>query len=68
MANQPNQEAVVEAARALGSEFTRDDVAEKLGVERQKMRNGWRAAKQAGQIEKIGENADGTNLFKVAST
>jgi hypothetical protein len=65
MADSPTQEQVLDAARSLDEGFTRDQVAEKLGVERQKMRQSWRAAKQAGQLEKVGENAEGTNIFKV---
>ncbi len=66
MADSPTQEEVLEAARSIEGAFTRDQVAEKLGVERQKMKQSWRAAKQAGELEKVGEDADGNNTFKVA--
>ncbi len=60
------QEAVIEAAKSIDGQFTRDDVAGKLGIERSDMKPSWKAAKDAGQIEKVGQNSDGENLFKVA--
>ena len=67
MADSPTQEEVLEAARSLGGEFTRAAVAEKLGVPRREMRESWQEAKRAGQLEKVGEDAEGTKLFKLAS-
>jgi hypothetical protein len=60
------EEAVVEAAKTIDGEFTRDDVAGKLGIERSEMKPSWKAAKDSGKIEKVGQNSDGENLFKVA--
>ena len=56
IAEQPTQEQVLEAARALDrDEFTRQDVADKLGTEVSEMQSGWKAAKQANRLEKVRE-------------
>jgi hypothetical protein len=68
MSETPTTEQVVDAARSIGGEFTRDDVAEKLGIERSEMKPSWKAAKDAGQIEKVRSDADGQNYFRVAAT
>ena len=66
MAGETTQEEVLAAARALGrDEFTREDVAEKLGTEVSTMQPGWKAAKQADRLEKVRE-AGGTNYFRLA--
>ena len=66
MAEETTQEEVLAAARALGrDEFTREDVAEKLGTEVSTMQPGWKAAKQADRLEKVRE-ADGKNYFRLA--
>ncbi len=51
--SQPTQDQVLEAARSIGPEFTREQVAEKLGVEVKEMRPSWKASKEANQIEKV---------------
>lgn len=67
MAQAPTQEEVLEAARSLGrDEFTRDDVAEKLGVEISEMQPSWKAAKDAGQIQKS-RNEGGTRYLRLAA-
>ncbi len=67
MAQAPTQEQVVDAARSLGrEEFTREDVAEKLGAEVSEMRPSWKAAKDAGDFEKV-RNEDGKRLFRLKS-
>jgi hypothetical protein len=59
---------VVRAARELGKdEFSRDDLGEKLGVERPELKPGFKAARVAGQIEKVGKDADGTGRFRLTS-
>lgn len=65
MPQEPSQEQVVQAARDLDqSEFTRNDVADKLGVERATMKSAWQAAKQAGQVEKVREDG-GKRYFRL---
>lgn len=66
MAQDATQEQVLQAARSLGSEeFTRQDVAEKLGLEVAEMRPGWKAAKEAGQLQKVRSQGD-KRLFRLA--
>ncbi|MDQ3102941.1 MAG: hypothetical protein M3Q53_03775 [Actinomycetota bacterium] len=65
MAEQATQEQVLEAARALDrDEFTRDDVAEKLGLEISEMQPSWKAAKEAGQLQKV-PSESGERLFRL---
>lgn len=66
MAETVTQEQVLEATRALGrEEFTRSDVAEKMGIEISAMQPSWKAAKEAGQIQKV-RNEDGKRFFRLA--
>jgi hypothetical protein len=66
MAQAPTQEEVIEAARSVGSEFTREDVAKKLGVEVSEMRPSWKAAKESDAIEKVRTDG-GKRYFGVKS-
>jgi hypothetical protein len=66
VAQDATQEQVLQAARSLGSEeFTRQDVAEKLGLEVAAMRPGWKAAKEAGRLQKVRSQGD-KRLFRLA--
>ena len=66
MPDNPTQEQVVEAARSLGlEEFTREDIAVKLGFEKQQIRKGFRAARQAGQLEKVRDDEENTGYFRL---
>ena len=62
MAEAPTQDQVIEAARSVGSEFTREDVAKKLGVEVSEMRPSWKALKESNQLKKVRED-DGNALL-----
>lgn len=65
MTQTATQDQVLDAARSLDAdEFTRQDVADKLGSEVSAMQPGWKAAKQAGQLEKVGEE-DGKRHFRL---
>lgn len=65
MAQSATQEQVLEAARSLGrEEFTREDIAEKLGTEVSAMRPSWKAAKEAGKVEKV-RNEGGKRYFRL---
>jgi hypothetical protein len=65
MAQAPTQDQVLDAARSLGKEeFTREEVADKLGVEIAEMRPSWKAAKDAGKIEQV-RNDDGTRYLRL---
>jgi len=57
---------VVEAAKELGQdEFTRDDLAHKLGVEQPDIRLGFRRARRAGHLDKVREDDQGTGHFRL---
>jgi hypothetical protein len=57
---------VVGAARELGTdEFSRDELGDKLGVERPELKPGFKAARQAGRLEKVRKDADGTGRFRL---
>jgi hypothetical protein len=57
---------VVGAAKELGKdEFSRDDLQEKLGVERPQLKPGFKGARQEGRIEKVRQDSEGTGLFRL---
>jgi DNA-binding transcriptional regulator LsrR (DeoR family) len=59
-------EQVVEAAKGLGQEeFTRGDLAEKLGVEKPDIRKGFREARQSGRLEKVRDDEENTGWFRL---
>ena len=59
-------EQVVEAAQGLGQEeFTRGDLAEKLGVEKPDLRKGFRQARQSGRLEKVRDDEENTGYFRL---
>jgi hypothetical protein len=65
MAQSATQEQVLEAARSLGTDsFTREDVAKKLGMEISEMQPSWKAAKEAGQLERV-SGEGGKRSFKL---
>lgn len=57
---------VVAAANDLQQpEFTRGDLAEKLGVEPPELRQGVRQARRAGRIDKVRDDDEGTGHFRL---
>lgn len=57
---------VIGAAQELGKdEFTRADLASKLDVKRPDIKEGFKAARKAGRLEKVGQDAEGTGLFRL---
>jgi len=68
MSQTPTEQAVLDAARELdGPEFTRSDLADKLDIDRGEFKDGFKANRKAGRIEKVRENDEGKGLFRVAS-
>ena len=60
---------VVAAAKELGQdEFTRKDLAQKLGVEQTELRRGVRGARQAGKLDKVRDDEEGTGHFKLTDS
>lgn len=67
MTEEATQDQVLEAARSLDQdEFTRQDVADKLGSEISAMQPSWKAAKQAGKLEKSSDDG-GKRRFRLAA-
>ena len=67
MPQEATEEQVLAAARSLDrDEFTREDVAEELGTEVSAMQPGWKAAKQAGRLEKVREEG-GKRHFRLVN-
>jgi hypothetical protein len=59
---------VLGAARDLGAdEFTRGDLAEKLGVEKPEIKKGFREARQSGHLEKVRDDAENTGYFRLTA-
>ena len=68
MAQEITADQVVNAARELGQdEFTREDLANKLGVEKQDIKPGFREARQAGRLEKTRDDDENTGHFKLTA-
>jgi len=65
MTEQATEDQVLEAARALDDEFTREEVAGKLGVSVEQMQPSWKASKRAGRLEKVREEG-GKRFFRLA--
>lgn len=59
-------EQVVDAARALEQEeFTRGDLAEKLGVEKPEIKPAFKQARHAGRLEKVRDDEENTGHFRL---
>jgi hypothetical protein len=66
MAYKTTADQIVATARELGQdEFTRADVAQKLGVEKRELVKGFREARKSGRLEKVRDDEEGTGIFRV---
>jgi DNA-binding MarR family transcriptional regulator len=66
MAQTITPDQVVEAARELDQEeFTRGDLAEKLGVEKPDIKPAFRKARRAGLLEKVRDDDENTGHFRL---
>ena len=66
MAQNMTADQVVDAAKELDeSEFTRLDIAEKLGVTKPDLHTGFKDARRAGRLEKVRDDADNNGVFKL---
>ena len=66
MAKTITPDQVVDAARDLAQpEFTRDDLAGKLGVGKPKFKQAFKAARESGRLEKVGDGADSKGRFRL---
>ena len=68
MPQQITSDQVVATAHDLEQpEFTRGDLAEKLGVEQPELRKGFRQARRAGRLDKVRDDDEGTGHFRLTS-
>ena len=57
---------LVDAARELGQdEFTRGDVADKLGVDKSELKRAFAQARKAGRLEKTRDDEENTGHFRL---
>ena len=57
---------VVDAAKELEQdEFTRQDLARKLGVDKTELKQSFHKARKAGELDKVRDNEQGAGLFRL---
>jgi predicted DNA-binding protein (UPF0251 family) len=57
---------LIEAARELDqAEFTRADVAAKLGVEKPELKQAFNHARKDGRLEKVRDDEENTGYFRI---
>jgi predicted transcriptional regulator len=67
MAQEHTEDQVVDAAKELDkAEFTREDVARQLGVEKSDIKKSFQHAKKAGRLVKTHDDESNTGHFKLA--
>jgi len=60
------EEQLITAAQQLDQdEFTRADIAERLGVERPNLKRAFVRARKAGRLEKVRDDEDNTGHFRL---
>ncbi len=65
MATEVSADRLVEAAEQLDPNFTRADLAGKLGVETSDLKAAVKEARESGRLEKVGDDDDGRGVFKL---
>jgi DNA-binding transcriptional regulator LsrR (DeoR family) len=66
MANTITGDQVVGAAKELSQEeFTRADVAEKLGVKKPELQRAFKAARKSGRVKKVRDDQQSTGHFRL---
>jgi len=66
MADAVTPDQIVEAAKELDKpEFTRADLADKLSVDKSELKESFRAARQAGRLEKLPNEGTGKPRFRL---
>jgi len=60
------EDQLIEAAKDLGQdEFTRADVAAKLGVDKPELKQAFVHARKAGRLEKVRDDEENTGYFRL---
>jgi hypothetical protein len=68
MSKDITEDQVVATAQELGKdEFTRADLAEKLGVEKPDLHKPFRQARRAGRLDKTRDDDEGTGHFRLSN-
>jgi hypothetical protein len=66
MAQTITEDQVVQSAQSLGKpEFTRADLAERLGVDKPELKKPFHQARKAGRLDKVRDDEDGAGLFRL---
>ena len=66
MAKNITEDQLVATAQDLDQDqFTRADLAEKLGVDKTDLKDPFRQARRAGRLDKVGEDREGTGQFQL---
>jgi DNA-binding transcriptional regulator LsrR (DeoR family) len=66
MAETITGDQVVETAKGLSQdEFTRADVAQKLGVDKTELQKAFKAARKSGRVEKVRDDEQNTGYFRL---
>jgi DNA-directed RNA polymerase specialized sigma subunit len=66
MADTITEDQIVQAAQELGKdEFTRLEIAEKLGVDREELQPAFKAAREGGRLERVDETDEGKPRFRL---
>ena len=67
MAKTVTPDQVVDAASSLDKdEFSRSDVAEKLGQKTTGIKEGFKAARESGRLEKVRDDEEGKGVFRLS--
>jgi DNA-binding MarR family transcriptional regulator len=68
MSKSITEDQIVTTAQELGKdEFTRADLAEKLGVEKPDLSKPFRQARKAGRLDKVRDDDEGTGHFRLSN-
>lgn len=63
------QDKLIATAQDLDQDqFTRADLAEKLGVDKTDLKDSFREARRAGRLDKVGEDNEGTGQFRLTDS
>ncbi len=65
MATDVTSDRLIEAAEQLDPNFTRADLAGKLGVEASDLKAAVKEARESGRLEKVGDDDEGRGVFKL---
>jgi hypothetical protein len=66
MAQTITEDQVVQSARNLGKpEFTRAELAERLGVDKPELKKPFHQARKAGRLDKVRDDEKGTGYFRL---